>query len=477
MECFTFLRNVTDLLLMGRPHVRDVLGNHVKDRSFHLVHGWVLPDNCEGPVKNPSIWKESLTWIVPRLRIVRGGEFGRVTYWSQTLRSWRRWTHQKSVRKDSMRKRWHFPNMENLFFLSQMDESKPLEEIRNWEHPPRPIEGESIIDFLGESEGSLPQPHDSLPDAGEAMNDFWSMSGSFIYRHHVEPRVKLYSPREESFPIPLKTLTSPELHTQIWMLSKSAASMIIGTSMGQEMCLTIGQVSLSSLYWMKNQIFVFREEINKKTADIQDRSFMARTLGENGKAKVVTWKNQNSMMQEEFISLTLRTRNSRRQWRMPARNWKYQWLPLCFARWARTVRIGWLVGEFNEIKSKLACILEASESTRLRMVESLPNHHEDHILGKGANSLQHYNLVHKFIPMLQAMKISTAVDKEWENWRKFRFGTWRKSEVRKKWSMKQGRKAQKFISPHWRTYVIWKMLNLMQSIRNAKVELYSEAML
>ena len=30
------------------------------------------------------------------------------------------------------------------------------------------------------------------------------MSGSFIYRHHVEPRVKLCSPREESFPFPLK---------------------------------------------------------------------------------------------------------------------------------------------------------------------------------------------------------------------------------------------------------------------------------
>ena len=25
-----------------------------------------------------------------------------------------------------------------------------------------------------------------------------------MYRHHVEPGVKLYSPREESFPIPLK---------------------------------------------------------------------------------------------------------------------------------------------------------------------------------------------------------------------------------------------------------------------------------
>ena len=68
----------------------------------------------------------------------------------------------------------------------------------------RPIQGESNIDFLGESEGSLPQLHDSFPDAGEAINDFWSMSGNFIYRHHVEPRVKLYSPREELFPTPLK---------------------------------------------------------------------------------------------------------------------------------------------------------------------------------------------------------------------------------------------------------------------------------
>ena len=68
----------------------------------------------------------------------------------------------------------------------------------------RPIQGQSSIDFLGESEGSLPPPQDSFPDASEAINDFWSMSGSFIYRHHFEPRVKLYLPREESFPIPLK---------------------------------------------------------------------------------------------------------------------------------------------------------------------------------------------------------------------------------------------------------------------------------
>ena len=83
-------------------------------------------------------------------------------------------------------------------------------------------------------------------------------------------------------------------------------------------------------------------------------------------------------------------------------------------------------GKSNETKSKLACILEASESTRLRMGESLPNHHEDHIAGKGDNSLQHYNLVHKFILMHQAMKNSCSKRQQWtrngKNWRKCRRG-------------------------------------------------------
>ena len=81
---------------------------------------------------------------------------------------------------------------------------------------PRPIQGEGHVDFLGESEGSFPQPHDSLPDAGEAICGFWSMSGNFTYRYPVEPRVKLYSPREESFPISLKNIdVSRTTHTNL----------------------------------------------------------------------------------------------------------------------------------------------------------------------------------------------------------------------------------------------------------------------
>ena len=50
----------------------------------------------------------------------------------------------------------------------------------------------------------------------------------------------------------------------------------------------------------------------------------------------------------------------------------------------------------NDFKSKCACILEASESKRVRMEETLPKYHEEHIAGKGDNSLQHNTLVHIF---------------------------------------------------------------------------------
>ena len=84
-------------------------------------------------------------------------------------------------------------------------------------------------------------------------------------------------------------------------------------------------------------------------------------------------------------------------------------------------------------KTKLACILETDESTRMRMGNSIPHYHQDHIAGKGDNSLQHYNLVHKFIPMPQAMKIPTAkaaVDKEWEKLEKI--SAWNLTKVKSK---------------------------------------------
>ena len=47
-------------------------------------------------------------------------------------------------------------------------------------------------------------------------------------------------------------MTYPELQERIWMLSKNDASMTIGISMYQEICLILGQVSFDLLYWKKN---------------------------------------------------------------------------------------------------------------------------------------------------------------------------------------------------------------------------------
>ena len=60
----------------------------------------------------------------------------------------------------------------------------------------------------------------------------------------------------------------------------------------------------------------------------------------------------------------------------------------CYALQDKQEKQAWgTSSKTNDFKSKLACVLEANESTRLRVGESLPNHHEDHIAGKGDNSL------------------------------------------------------------------------------------------
>ena len=148
-------------------------------------------------------------------------------------------------------------------------------------------------------------------------------------------------------------------------------------------------------------------------------------------------KNLNSLTlenYEEFISSTLRTRNLRKPLGMLERKWKHQWIQPCVpCKTCKKSKHGETRSKTHDFKSKFACILEASESTRLRMEESLPNCHEDEFAGKGDKSPQHYNLVHIFIPVAQAMKIpaaKAAVDKEWKILKKN--SAWNMTKVRSK---------------------------------------------
>ena len=60
----------------------------------------------------------------------------------------------------------------------------------------------------------------------------------------------------------------------------------------------------------------------------------------------------------------------------------------------------------NKIQNtKHACIMEAHETTRMRLESTLPKDHENHIAERGFNSISQFNLVHKFVLMPQAMKL------------------------------------------------------------------------
>ena len=184
------------------------------------------------------------------------------------------------------------------------------------------------------------------------------------------------------------------------------------------------------------------EETDKKAGNIQARLFMARTLDEMGRNAKLREKQKWSIAKpkldnarrlpgiyfidpddKEFKEIIKTARKKLGTSVAPAMPYKT----------CKKNKNGETRSKTHDFKSKLVCILEASESTRLRMGECLPNYHEDHFAGKRDNSLQHFNLVHTFILLPQAMKTlaaKAAVDEEWEKLEKI--PAWDLTKVRSK---------------------------------------------
>ena len=197
----------------------------------------------------------------------------------------------------------------------------------------RPIQGESNIDFLGESEGSLAQPQDSFPDAGEAINDFWSMSGSLIYRHHVEPRVKLYSPREESLPIPLKYIdVSRTTHTNLDVKQEKS----IDDDWNND-----GSRDLSDPWTGFTQFTLLEEKLpdgyRKQLTSRPDHLWpeLWKSMGKHAKLKEKQkWSNEklhleNARKLRGIYFIDPENKEFKEPSRTRVRSWKHQWLPLC----------------------------------------------------------------------------------------------------------------------------------------------------
>ena len=210
------------------------------------------------------------------------------------------------------------------------------------------------------------------------------------------------------------------------------------------------------------------------------------------KARMGKSRNPNTTMLDDWevsTPLIRKTKNTNKSLRMRGESWKCTWTLPCRAKKetkssssSRATRAR--LEASNEVpKTKYSCIVEAHESTRQRVEPSRPKSHEDHIAGKGQNSMTHYNLTHKFIPMPQAMKIpdaKAAVDKKWKtsngkSSKRFQHGSWTKSKARRRLFWRHRKTKTKSTLLHWRTYVISKMRSWNRNItKKTKVESHFE---
>ena len=327
--------------LMGRRLMKDVLGNHIKGPivpfgSLVEYH----PFNCEGSVANPSIWKESLTSVVPRTRFVRGWE----TMDASEIYSKKR-LNAKYVLFPKEKGEFMFPIADGRIKTLGGDQDLRISTLIRQ----RPIRVESHLDFLGQSEGSLPPPPFRMPVKQLMISGPCQETSCTAITSNAESN---FTRREKNHSLfHWNTLTSPELQERIWMLCKKAASMTIGISMDQEISLIRGQVSLTLLYWKRNlQTYLCGPGRTwQKGKRHPGQIIYGQNYGRNWeemlswrRSRNGQWKNQSSRMledYEEFISLTLRTRSLRKPSGMLERNWKHQWHPLCLARHARKTRM------------------------------------------------------------------------------------------------------------------------------------------
>ena len=245
MECYTYLRNVTDLLSDGKTPCERRFGQPCKGPI--IPFGSLVechPFYCEGPVKNPSIWKESFTWIVPRIRIVRG----------ENLEGWHSGCRHWGVGDDG--------RIGNLLKKTRCERGDISQRKRR-------------IYFSSRR---------------------WTNQNP--WRRSRSENIQLDTASTNS------RRKSPWLSWRIRRVSSTTSRLVSGCQ--RFLWLLDRFHSVYSIRWeTSRRIYVVRVETDKKASNIQARWFVARTLDAIGKkcptegeAKVVTWKTKTRSCQK-----------------------------------------------------------------------------------------------------------------------------------------------------------------------------------
>ena len=182
MECYTYMRNVTDLLSDGKKPYERRFGQPFKGP---IIPFGSLVEYHPITAKDRSRIHQFGKKILPRLFLgyaLYAGEIWKGDILDADLEELETMDASEIYSKRLNAKEVIFPKEKGEFIFPIADGrirtrggDQDLRTSTLVRH--RPIQGGSNIDFLGESEGSLPQPQDSFPDAGKAINDFWWPGG------------------------------------------------------------------------------------------------------------------------------------------------------------------------------------------------------------------------------------------------------------------------------------------------------------
>ena len=132
MECFTYLRNIQDLLSDGKTSYEILFGQPfngpiIPFGSLVKYHPIIANDQS----RIHQFGKKVLLGLFLGYALYAGGIWKGDVLVADLEELETMDESEIYSKRDSMRKRWYFPKKENLLFQSQMDESKHLEEIRN----------------------------------------------------------------------------------------------------------------------------------------------------------------------------------------------------------------------------------------------------------------------------------------------------------------------------------------------------------
>ena len=284
-------------------------------------NGWISSDFTERSGEDSSIWQESITRNLSWLWTDQGGKFGEEIFLIANLEDL-----EKLDASDLYLRRINAKEVlirqKNEFIFSIADGTAKLSgrdcELRV-PTPRRELTARSK-DLSGEMQGESGESWRAEPtDDAKARADFWSIRGYFIYRHHNEPRVQLYVPKEETCPSHWLALMLQGLLILIWMWYKRRVLTIVGMSIQANICQIFWWGFTKFIHSIEREaskrIHVVRRETDKDPNKYKTRSCMARNLEKMVKPLRMQKRNRSSTMLEdweEFILLIQTTENTQK---------------------------------------------------------------------------------------------------------------------------------------------------------------------